>query len=263
MAAVARRRSRSRLPDGLTLIRRGSVLTRNAAALGIVLLTGAAGLPGVGPHKARVSIDVAALPWAAVARVQIPGISRCTGFLVGPQTVITAAHCLYGRRLGHFAPAASVHVLLGYADGIFTRHAVAASYRIADGYNPLTSGGQGADVAVLALEAPIGGPGEGLALADQPSSNNTALMLGGYGQDRAERIAADLSCKSLGYGAGADGRILLAHDCAGTRGTSGGPVLVETPTGWRVAGVQVAGNTSDVGGLAVPAAAIRALLARP
>ena len=88
-------------------------------------------------------------------------------------------------------------------------------------------------------------------------------MLGGYGQDRAERIAVDLSCKLLGYGAGADGRILLVHDCAGTRGTSGGPLLVEAPGGWRVAGVQVAGNKNDVGGFAVPAAAIRALLAQP
>lgn len=160
-------------------------------------------------------------------------------------------------------PPASVHVLLGYADGIFTRHIMAGSYRVANGYDPLTPGGQGADVAVLALAAPIGEAGESLALTEQPIPKGASLMLGGYGQDRAERIAADLSCKSLGYGAGADGRVLLSHDCAGTRGTSGGPVLVQTPGGWRVAGVQVAGNQDDVGGLAVPAAAIRALLARP
>ena len=198
-----------------------------------------------------------------MARVQIPGVSRCTGFLVGPQTVVTAAHCLYGRRLGHFAPPASVHVLLGYVDGVFARHVVAISYRVADGYNPAAAAGQGADLAVLALATPIGVPGQTLTLADRPLRNETPVMLGGYGQDRAERIAADLSCKSLGYEAGADGRILLAHDCAGTRGTSGGPLLVEAPDGWRVAGVQVAGNENDVGGFAVPAAAIRALLAQP
>ncbi len=203
------------------------------------------------------------MPWAAVARVQMPGVSRCTGFLVGPQTVVTAAHCLYSHRLGHFAPPASVHVLLGYADGVFTRHAVSTSYRVADGYDPSTPGGQGADVAVLTLATAIGRLGETLALAEQPTANGAPLMLGGYGQDRAERIAADLSCKSVGYVAGADGRLLLRHDCAGTRGTSGGPVLAAVPGGWRVAGVQVAGNLNDAGGLAVPAAAIRALLARP
>lgn len=232
------------------------------AAIGIFPVT-AASLPGIGSNEVRVGIDASALPWAAVARVQVPGVSRCTGFLIGPQTVVTAAHCLYGRRLGHFVPPTSVHVLLGYADGVFARHEVAASYRIGEGYEPLIPGGQGADLAALTLKTPIAGPGGSLILAEQPVPIASSLMLGGYGQDRAERIAADVSCTSLGYATGADGRMMLAHDCAGTRGTSGGPVLVRTPVGLRVAGVQVAANNAHAGGLAVPAAAIRALLARP
>ena len=183
--------------------------------------------------------------------------------MLGPRTIITAAHCLYARALGHFVPPASVHVLLGYADGVFAQHAVSVSYRVAEGYDALATGGQGADVAVLKLAAPIAGPGVPLTLAEQPVAKGTPLLFGGYGQDRAERIAADLSCKALGYGVGVDGRPMLAHDCAGTRGTSGGPVLTETPDGWRVVGVQVAGNRDGVGGLAVPASAIRALLAQP
>ncbi len=263
MAVVARRLSRSRLLDGVSRIWCGGIRYRLAAALGIILFTAAAGLPGLGSNNARVAVDIAAMPWAAVARVQVPGITRCTGFLFGPQMVVTAAHCLYGRRLGHFLQPASIHVLLGYADGVFAHHVLAVSFRVADGYDPLVAGGQGADLAVLTLAAPIAGPGESLVLADQPVLRGSPLMLGGYGQDRAERIAADLSCKSLGYAAGPDGRVLLMHDCAGTRGTSGGPVLAQTPEGWRVAGVQVAGNKNDVGGFAVPAMAIRALLARP
>lgn len=238
-----------------------------AAALGIATIgifpAIAAGLPGIGSGEARISVDALAMPWAAVARVQVPGVSRCTGFLVGPQTVVTAAHCLYGRRFGHFMPPTSVHVLLGYADGAFARHEVAAFYRIAEGYEPLMPGGQGADLAALTLTAPVAGPGGSLMLAEKPVPTASPLMLGGYGQDRAERIAADLSCRSLGYTAGADGGLMLVHDCAGTRGTSGGPVLVQTPAGWRVAGVQVAANRAGAGGLAVPAAAVHALLARP
>ncbi len=234
-----------------------------SAGIGIASSTIAAGLPGIGPNDARVGIDALAMPWAAVARVQVPGVSRCTGFLVGPQTVVTAAHCLYGRRLSHFVLPSSVHVLLGYADGAFARHEVAASYRIASGYAPLMPGGQGADLAVLTVTTPIADPAGSLILAEQPVAISSSLMLGGYGQDRAERIAADLSCTALGYTTGADGRMMLAHDCAGTRGTSGGPVLVRTPGGLRVAGVQVAANNERPGGLAVPAAAIRALLTGP
>jgi len=234
---------------------------RAAAGFGCFLLTEAAGLPGLGSREARVTIDVKAMPWAAVARVQVPGLSRCTGVLIGPRTVVTAAHCLYGRTLGHFAPPSSIHVLLGYADGGFARHAVAASIHVADGYNPGVSGAQGTDVAVIALATSMAGPGGFLTLMDGPLARETPLMLGGYGQDRAERIFADVSCKALGYAYGTDGRIVLVHNCAGTRGTSGGPALALTSDGsWAVAGVQVAGNADAGGGSAVPAAAIHPLL---
>ena len=93
--------------------------------------------------------------------------------------------------------------------------------------------------------------------------DSARLMAGGFSQDRAERMQADPSCTALGYRPGPAGPVLL-HDCAGTRGTSGGPLLTQGPgASWRVAGVQVAGNVDDAGGVAVPAAAIRPLLVRP
>ncbi len=253
----------------MSLARRRGNLCRVAAALGLFLATGAAyaagaaGLPGLGPHEARIAVDGNAVPWAAVVRVQVPGISRCTGFLIGPQTAVTAAHCLYGRRLGHFVPPSSVHVLLGYAGGDYAQHAVASSFQVGDGYAPSSPAGQGTDVAVITLAKAMGGPGDLLALADGPAPRGARLMAGGFSQDRAERLQADVSCTALGYRPGPAGPVLV-HDCAGTRGTSGGPVLMHAPGGaWRVAGVQVAGNVDDAGGVAVPAAAIRALLARP
>jgi len=261
MVAAGRRRSRSRLPDGLNPTRRGGTRYRAAALLVILFATSAAGLPGLGPREARVAVDIGVMPWAAVARLQVPGVSRCTGFLVGPRTVATAAHCLYGRRLGHFAPPSSVHILLGYANGGFARHVVAETFRVAAGYDPLAAAGQGADVAVVTLTAPVAAPGAILVLADEPVRPGTRLMLGGYGQDRAERMLADLSCMGLGYAARPGGHALLLHDCAGTRGTSGSPVLAQGPDGsWQAVGMQVAGNVNDVGGSAVSAATIRRML---
>lgn len=269
MAAAGRKQSRSKPPDGVSLARRRGGRRRAAAALGALLATGGAGatgaanLPGLGLRESRVAVDGNAKPWAAVVRVQVPGVSRCTGFLVGPQTAVTAAHCLYGRRLGHFVPPSSVHVLLGYASGDYTQHVVASSFQVDDGYAPSSPAGQGTDVAVITLTKAVGGPGDILALADGPVPRGARLMAGGFSQDRAERLQADVSCNALGYRPGPAGPVLV-HDCAGTRGTSGGPVLMQAPGEvWRVAGVQVAGNAGDAGGVAVPAATIRSLLAHP
>jgi protease YdgD len=47
------------------------------------------------------------------------------------------------------------------------------------------------------------------------------------------------------------------HDCAGTRGVSGGPVLAALPAGgWAVAGVASRASADAALGLAVPATTI-------
>lgn len=230
------------------------------AALLALLATGA-GLPGVGGGDRRMPVDSAAMPWAALVRLQVPGVSRCTASLIGPQTAVTAAHCLYGRRLGHFVPAGSVHLLLGYDKGGFVQHAVAASYAVAPGYAPETGVAAGAlDIAVVWLAQPMAPAGRTLPLADGPLPPGRALALGGYGQDRAETVLADAACTLLGY-AGEGKSAVLVHDCEGTRGTSGAPLLVRDVSGaWQVAGVQSTARKDGAGGTAIPASAVRALL---
>jgi protease YdgD len=235
----------------LSAIESGSFLRVFAAWLALLVSASAATLPGVGTADGRVIVDGTVAPWNAVARLQIPGVSRCTAVLVGPRTAITAAHCLWNRRLRRFAPPGSVHVLTRYARENFARHSVASTVQIAENYDPARSATESvADVAVVTLAEPIGT--DTLAL-DVGVAAGSAAMLGGYNQDRREVIEADLHCRVLGAAGG-----LLEHDCAGTHGTSGAPLLVRGADGaWRIAGLQVAGFTDRSGGVAVAAGVLQ------
>lgn len=214
-------------------------------------------LPGLGAGQPRTQVDPHRPPWSAIVRVQIPGVSRCTGFAVAPSVVVTAAHCLYGRALGRMLPASAVHVLAGYAGGAFTQHALAASYRLPPAFRTDATADPGSDVAVLTLEHPV----TDSVLAWAPTHWGDVAMLGGYNQDRAEALLADADCRVLGLVRPAS-LPLRRHTCAATRGTSGAPLLVHGADGaWAAAGVQVRGNTDDAGGLAIPAETVQPLLA--
>ncbi len=216
-------------------------------------------LPGMGGTDSRLRVDARQPPWRAVARLQVPGIDRCTAVMVAPRAAVTAAHCLWSRRLGGWVPAGAVHVLTGYAAGTFSAHLLVERYRIAPGYDPADSGAtRGADLALLSLTGPAP---DVLALAADTPRPGTAAVLGGYNQDRAEVIEADTHCAVTAVARDRGGRALLLHDCDATRGTSGGPLLIRDSGGRLVlGGVQVAGRIAGAGGVAVPVGLVRSLL---
>jgi protease YdgD len=223
----------------------------------LLALAGAAPpLPGVGAADARARVDATVAPWRSLARLQVPGESRCTAVLVGPRTALTAAHCLWGWRVRRFMPAGSVHVLTGYAAGNFARHSVAVSYQLGSGDTSRPADVEH-DFALVTLAEPIGDAPLTLADADPPPG--TPVVLGGYNQDRAEVIEADEHCRII---ATEPGR--LVHSCAGTHGTSGAPLLAQAADGsWRVVGLQVAAFTDHAGGIAVPASRLLAAVSAP
>ena len=178
--------------------------------------------------------------------------------MVSPHWAVTAAHCLGVQRLGHIAPPSAMHLLMGYADGTYTRHVVADAVHVDLDAATAPEAHRCRDFALLhfAETAPVFLPLE--ATSQIPGAS---IQMAGYGQDRAERLAVDPDCAARGYQADPDRNPLMIHDCNGTRGTSGGAVVAHIDGTWRLVAVQVAGRVDGAGGLAVPATTVAHALA--
>lgn len=218
-------------------------------------------LPGLGPDDRRVPVDGTAAPWRSLAKVQTGIGGRCTGALIGPRRVLTAAHCLFNPRTRRFLPASSLHVLFGYERGEFIEHTLVTEVIHADSYDPLRPREEyAADWAILVLAADAPPQAPPLVVSESVPSPGTAVVLGGYSQDKAQIITADTACMVLGTDRTTKGPVLI-HDCNGTRGTSGSPLLALHDGDWQVVGIAVAGSTDRLTlNFAVPASAFAAAL---
>jgi len=214
------------------------------------------GLPGLGNDDPRQSVDRRQMPWRALGRVQTELGGRCTGALIAPRLVLTAAHCLVAPRTTNLVQPRSVHFMLGYERGGRTGEARVTSYQLGEGFHAGPDIPPGADWAVLVLDRDVATREFTLPLMPGVPPLRTPLMLGGYQQDRPELLLADTNCRALGVMRG-----LLLHDCAGTRGVSGGPILAALPGGgWTVAGVASRATLDAALGLAVATKGIAEVL---
>jgi protease YdgD len=214
------------------------------------------GLPAAqAQSEPRARVDVGMAPWRSIGKLQaVAGGLRetCTAALIGPRTVVTAAHCLFNIRTRRNFPPSSVHFLLGLEGSRFTSATIAESFVAAPGYNPEEPGDtRGNDWALVFLATSLQNQ-QPLALAPAVPAPGTAVMVGGYGQDNPNVLTADTDCQLTGFLRDAGGHPLLVHDCRAVRGVSGAPLLVQLGSTWVIAGVNVARTQTGSRGFAVP-----------
>ncbi|MCA3367093.1 MAG: trypsin-like peptidase domain-containing protein [Roseomonas sp.] len=208
-------------------------------------------MPGMNPGPdPRLPVPVAHPPWHAVALIEAEGAGLCTGAMVAPAIVLTAAHCVKDKPGTALLPPPQIRVSIGGAE------ARGVALRVGAGFDPVREAPWASDWAMVSLNAPIGA-GRVLALLRETPPAGSILALPGFQRDERGALLVDPACRYLGLRRVEGEGVMLAHDCAGTTGSSGGPLLLRGADGaFAIIGVQSKGILGRAGGLAVPALVI-------
>jgi protease YdgD len=245
-----------------------------AVSLGFVMLaeSGRAAdrtvLPGIHGEDERRLTDSTTYPWRAIGRVNRTTGGFCTGTVVAPFYVLTAAHCLWNKRAGKWLRPDALHFLAGYNRGAYVAHATVTDYQLAPGHpghpNPQRASAVH-DWALLRLSSSMADVTGIIPLMDIPAGELTELgssgeseppvgtvLQAGYSQDKAHILSRHDPCAvvSQGYGGA-----LIYHSCDATRGDSGSPLLVRTADQYAVFALHVATGLADGRAVGVAVAA--------
>ncbi|MDO6800582.1 trypsin-like serine peptidase [Shimia thalassica] len=172
--------------------------------------------------------------WHAIGRINIAGYntrSMCSGTLIAPDRVLTAAHCVLRADLSPFA-LEDITFVAGWLRGSYVAAAKPASVELHPKAIAMDGIQYPYDMAVLTMSVPI--PVSPIPVAPSPERGQFAII--GYTSDRPHMLSAGFGCGGHPNGAA------LWLECAVRSGNSGGPILLQTNDGWRVVGVVSAGN---------------------
>lgn len=210
-----------------------------ATALGLILLS----VPVLAQSTKLRKLDTEndALAWQAVGRLDVHKGGYCTGTLIAPDLVLTAAHCVYRTSDGALVKPEDLTFQAGLTHGQVAARRGVAQVEAHDGYDPNTSHNLQNirhDIALVRLAAPI--PTHELdpfAVFSGSLPQGTVSVVS-YGKGRSDALSRQNRCQVLGRQHG-----LIAMDCDVTFGSSGAPVFTHLNGRGQIASVISGGGT--------------------